>query len=471
MRFRTRLIVAMSFALGATLSVSFTTVSLVVERSEERQLDEALRAEAHEEMMEIASREPFEVHIRERTAADTDDLGRLPTFAALFDKGKLVDRTPGFRSGDPAALDPSMHPIGVPFDVTVAGEHIRALFVHVPNHPDILLLMGATRAELEKDARFLREVMSVAALASILFAILVSFSMARGLTRDHAAIAQTARRVARGQIDARVALRTSDDETAQLAADIDRMIDRLETLVGAQQRFVAHAAHELRSPLTALYGELQLALRRERSPEEYRDAINQAIVSAKRLIALAEDLLALARLGADSEVDAASRAEVDAREIVESAIAWARGDATARNVTFRVEGDSARVVGRRIDLERMVRNLVDNAVRHGPEGSEVRVALRSREQLFDIEVSDSGPGVADADRERIFEPFFRSDGVRADASGSGLGLSIAREIARAHGGDVVLSPAPERRGGDEGGDEERAGARFVATVSRGAQTA
>jgi two-component system OmpR family sensor kinase len=458
-KFRTRLIVAMSLALGATLSVSFTAVSLVVEQSEERQLDEALRAEAHEETMEIASRRPFEVRIRERTGADADDLGRLPTFAALFDDGKLVDRTPGFRGGDPEALDPSRHPIGVPFDVTVGGEHIRALFLHVPEHHDVLLLMGATRAELEKDARFLREVMTVAGFVSILFAILVSYSIARGLTRDHAAIAQAARRVARGELDARVSIKTSDAETAQLAQDIDRMIDRLETLVGSQQRFVAHAAHELRSPLTALYGELQLALRRDRTPEEYKDAIGQAIGAAKRLIALAEDLLALARLGADAD-GKKHEEEVDARAIVESAIAWAQGGATTRNVTFDVEGESATIVGRRIDLERMVRNLVDNAVRHGPEGSKVRIELRPRGDVLDIEVTDGGPGVRDEDRDRVFEPFFRSDGVRSDDSGSGLGLSIAREIARAHGGEVVLADR-----------EEGAGARFVATVSRTMRTA
>jgi two-component system heavy metal sensor histidine kinase CusS len=323
--------------------------------------------------------------------------------------------------------------------------------------------MGATRAELEKDARFLREVMSVAALMSILFAILVSYSIARGLTRDHEAIAQAARRVARGQLDARVALKTSDDETAQLAEDIDRMIERLETLVGSQQRFVAHAAHELRSPLTALYGELQLALRRERTPDEYRGAIGQAIDSAKRLITLAEDLLALARLGADPD-DARHDDTLDVREIVERAISWAQGGATARNVTFEVEGDSGIVVGRRIDLERMVRNLVDNAVRHGPEGSVVRIVLSKREDFADIEVIDAGPGVAARDRPRIFEPFFRSDGVRSEESGSGIGLSIAREIARAHGGDIVLT--------DRGGSAEQdgSGASFVATVSRAART-
>lgn len=447
MRFRTRLIVAMSFALAATLTASFTAVSVVVARSEEHQLDEALRAEAHEEVIEIARREPFAMRISARTGAEADVFGRLPRFAALYASGRVVDRTPGLRQ-DPT-LDPSEHAAGVPFDLDVGGEGVRAVLAHVPDHPDLVLLMGSTRAELERDVRFLREVMAVTALVSILFAIMVSYSIARGLTRDHAAIAAVARRVGRGELDARVALRTGDDETAQLAADIDRMIERLETLVGSQQRFVAHAAHELRSPLTALYGELQLALRRERSAEEYRAAIDQALGSAKRLIALAEDLLALARLGSE---DASGREDVDARDCVERAISWARAPADARGIRIEVEGPSAAVHGRRTDLERMVRNLVDNAVRHSPDGGSIRVTLAPREGGVEIAVEDEGPGVPASDRTRIFEPFFRSDGARADASGSGLGLPIAREIARAHGGDVVLDDAGER------------GARFVASV-------
>ncbi len=448
MRFRTRLIVAMSFALGATLTVSFTAVSLVVERSEERQLDEALRAEAHEEVIEIAKRSPFELRITDRTGPEADDFGRLPKFAALYSAGRLVDRTPSLR-GDPG-IDLGGH-AGVPFDLVVGGERVRAVLAHVPNHPDVVLLMAATRADLEKDVRSLREVMFVAGLASIAFAILVSFSIARGLTRDHAAIAATARRVGLGHLDTRVGLRTGDDETAQLAADIDRMIERLETLVGSQQRFVAHAAHELRSPLTALYGELQLALRRERSAEEYRGAIAQALDSTRRLIALAEDLLALARLGAE---DTSGREDVDARDVVERAIGWVRGAADARDVRIVVDGASPAVFARRIDLERMVRNLLENALRHSPPGGEVRVALRADDDAVEISVADDGPGVPERDRERIFEPFFRSGDARSDGSGSGLGLPIAREVARAHGGDVLLAGGTGR------------GARFVATISR-----
>ncbi len=343
----------------------------------------------------------------------------------------------------------------MPFDLVVGHERVRAVFAHVPNHPDLVLLMAATRADLEKDVRSLREVMSVAALASIIFAILVSFSIARGLTRDHAAIAAAARRVGLGHLDTRVALRSGDDETTQLASDIDHMIERLETLVGSQQRFVAHAAHELRSPLTAVYGELQLALRRERTVQDYRAAIEQALGSTRRLIALAEDLLALARLGAE---DTSGREDVVVRDAVERAIEWVKGVAEPRGVRFTVEGGAVTVFARRLDLERMVRNLLENAVRYSPEGGEVRITIDEAEAAVSIAVADEGPGVPESERPRIFEPFFRSGAARTDASGSGLGLPIAREVARAHGGDVVLA--------EDAGPGRTSGARFVATVSR-----
>ncbi|NVL83830.1 histidine kinase dimerization/phospho-acceptor domain-containing protein, partial [Escherichia coli] len=118
---------------------------------------------------------------------------------------------------------------------------------------------------------------------SIGLTVLVTWRVVRRLTRGHEAIAETARRVAAGDLGARTALRSGDEEVVQLAHDVDEMVRRLEILVEGQQRFIAHAAHELRSPLTALYGELQLAVRRSRSADEYRATIEEALDSARRL--------------------------------------------------------------------------------------------------------------------------------------------------------------------------------------------
>jgi two-component system heavy metal sensor histidine kinase CusS len=296
---------------------------------------------------------------------------------------------------------------------------------------------------MERDTEFLRQVMLIAALLSVGFTVLVTWRVVRRLTRGHEAIGEVARRVSAGDLSARAALRGGDDEVVQLAHDVDEMVRRLEILVEGQQRFIAHAAHELRSPLTSLYGELQLALRRSRSAEEYRTSIEEALDSATRLKLLAEDLLALARVGAERE---ASHTPVALDEVAKSAAAWVSREAGRRHIELAFDTDGSMVLGHAIDLERLIRNLLDNAVRHSPEGGRVRVEARSEGGTVHLSVVDEGPGVPPEERERVFEPFFRAASERTRDDGSGLGLAIVREIARVHGGDVSVEAGPEGRG-------------------------
>jgi two-component system heavy metal sensor histidine kinase CusS len=205
----------------------------------------------------------------------------------------------------------------------------------------------------------------------------------------------------------------------------------------------------LRSPLTTLYGELTHALRRPRDAAEYRRVIEDVLDSTRRLKQLAEDLLALARIGAEPP----GPDVVLAGACVQEAVRWVARAAQDRRVTITVAGPDAALRGQPRDLARMLRNLLDNALAHAPPDSRVEVTLARREDVVVIAVSDQGPGVPTADRERVFEPFYRGALERAEGdAGAGLGLAIAREIARAHGGDVVLGDAPTR------------GARFVVTV-------
>jgi len=443
MKFRTRLVLTLSAATALTVTVAFGAASFVVERSEERQLDEALRVEARQEANEIAAGEDRGLRISDRGGPAADDIGRLTKYAAIYTSdGRVVDQTPTFTRGVPTfATMPN--PPGVPFDVMYGKEHLRAIFVTVPGPHGELLLLAAPREDLEKDTEFLRQVMLIAALLSIGSTILVTWRVVRRLTRGHEAIADAARKVAAGDIGARVALKGGDDEVMQLARDVDEMVARLAILVESQQRFVAHAAHELRSPLTSLYGELQLALRRSRSAEEYRTAIEEALDSARRLKVLAEDLLAIARIGADRDTP---HSPVALDEVAKRAASLVERDAARRNIAIDVDTDGSLVLGHAIDLERLLRNLLDNAVRHSPEGGHVRVLAKSEGETVHLSVMDEGPGVPLEDRERVFEPFFRAADERRRDDGSGLGLAIVREIARGHGGDVSVEDGPDGRG-------------------------
>ena len=442
MKFRTRLVLTLSAATAVTVASAFGTASFMVERSEERQLDDALRNEAFLEAGEIAAQRG-NLHVNNRGGPKADDIGHLKKYAAIYeDHGSVVDITSSFSSGAPV-FKTIEHPPLSAFDFWYKSEHLRGIFVPLPEHEHQVLLLAAPRSDMEKDNEFLRRVMLMAALLSIGFTVLVTWRVVRRLTRGHDAITDAARRVADGDLSARTSLRSGDDEVVQLAHDVDEMVRRLEILVEGQQRFIAHAAHELRSPLTSLYGELQLALRRSRSAEEYKSAIEEALDSARRLKALAEDLLALARIGAEREP---SQTPVALDEVAKNAASWAAQEAARRNVQVKIDADDSTVLGHAIDLERLLRNLIDNAVRHAPVGGHVRVAARSDGETVDLSVTDDGPGVPPEERDRVFDPFFRAASERRRDDGSGLGLAIVREIARVHGGDVSVEDGPGGKG-------------------------
>ncbi|MBK9263660.1 MAG: HAMP domain-containing protein [Polyangiaceae bacterium] len=184
---------------------------------------------------------------------------------------------------------------------------------------------------------------------AVAWSVLLATWIVRRLTREHEAITLVVRRVAAGDLAARVATRSGDAETAQLGRDINEMIERLDVLVASQQRFIAQAAHELRSPLTTLYGELSHALRKARDAETYRKAIEEAHDAARRLKLVTEDLLALARLGSDvrdppEAVDVLQRVHA-----ATDAVAW---EAKERDTTIEVRGAAVSVMGHSRNIER-----------------------------------------------------------------------------------------------------------------------
>jgi len=227
------------------------------------------------------------------------------------------------------------------------------------------------------------------------------------------------------------------DEVAPLASALNALLERLRSALDAQRAFVADAAHELRSPLTALKLQLEL-LRREgdaEGREAARAALAEGIARASRLV---EQLLALAR----AEPDAAAPAEcVDLVAIARQAVADTLPLAQSRSVGFELlETGPAFVSGDELALGLLVRNLTDNAARYAPPGSRVEVSVSGNATEVLLQVDDSGPGIAEDERERVFDRFYR----RADngESGSGLGLAIVRSVALAHGASIALGRAP-----------------------------
>jgi two-component system OmpR family sensor kinase/two-component system sensor histidine kinase QseC len=226
-------------------------------------------------------------------------------------------------------------------------------------------------------------------------------------------------------------------EVAPLIDALNRLLLRLHAAFQTQRAFVADAAHELRSPLTAVRLELQLL---DRAPDEAARHEARANLGAAvdRAIHLVEQLLTLAR--SEPREEAGEWPRIPLEQATADGIADANALAVARRVDLGLEAEPAAVQGDRDALRILVRNLVDNAVRYTPEGGQVRVSIYQQSSGPTLEVVDTGPGIPPSDRARAFDRFYRRS--NAPEGGSGLGLAIVKAIADRHGAKISLDDAP-----------------------------
>jgi signal transduction histidine kinase len=262
--------------------------------------------------------------------------------------------------------------------------------------------------------------------------------IARRLTRRLEALEQGVARLGSGQLDTRVTV-CGRDEIARVAQRFNWAAERIAGLVEAQRRMLRSASHEIRSPLTRVRMALELV--RDSASPEVAARVSEAVRETVELDGLVDDILLASRM--ETEADLVVREEVDLAAIVTEEAARAGASAEVTPVT--VTGDPRL-------LRRLVRNLLENAVRHGGK-DDIQAGVAPREGAgARLWVADRGPGVPPGERERIFEPFYRSAG--APVGGAGLGLSLVRQIAERHSGAVVCR-------GREGG-----GALFEVTLGR-----
>jgi two-component system sensor histidine kinase TctE len=231
-------------------------------------------------------------------------------------------------------------------------------------------------------------------------------------------------------------------EVRPLVAAINHYTGRLQRLLGAHRRFIADAAHQLRTPLTVLKTQSEVALR-ETEPGAVREVVAAQRATIDRTVELANQLLALAR--AEQGIVAQRFEAIDAAELVKRLCLDLAPEAVHRGIELGFESATpARVVGDPVLLRELVSNLVGNALQYTPDGGRVTVRVEGDDAGATLEVEDDGPGIPAAEREKVFEPFYRILGTpgAGGPSRSGLGLAIAREIAGAHGACIELADAP-----------------------------
>jgi signal transduction histidine kinase len=316
------------------------------------------------------------------------------------------------------------------------GERFAEAAAPVPGTESVLLV-SAPLHEALASVRFVRERLAIAGAIALASALALGYVGAWLHARRLRRLEAAAERIAAGQFD--VPIRDeSPDEVGQLARTFDRMRERLSALDHARREFIANASHELRTPVFALGGFLELLSEEDLDASTRAEFLTTMREQVDRLAKLATELLDLSRADAGQltveheEVDLAAVAETVVGEF--AAVALAEG----RPVGVVADGDSPAALGDERRVLQIARALVENALVHNPPGTSVRVRARSGT----LAVEDDGPGIPAEHAPHVFERFYRIDGRLS--SGSGLGLAIARELARAMGGDLELESAPGR---------------------------
>jgi heavy metal sensor kinase len=322
------------------------------------------------------------------------------------------------------------------------GFRVLALPLSVNGDAQTLVVLQSlrTQKEMMKDIRntFLWAVPIALAVAS-----LGGYFLARKSLAPIAAMASQASSMGAANLHRRLPVVNERDELGQLALTFNQLLERLQVSFEQQRRFMADASHELRTPVAILRGESEVTLSQpERSAPEYRETLAILHEESERLSHIIEDLFTLAR--ADAGQYPITLRDVYLDELASEALVRARFLASSKNITLTsaIEPDLP-ICAHEALLGRMLLNLLDNAIKYSPAGSAVTLACRRDGGNYIVSVSDNGPGIPVELQSRVFERFFRGDKarVRADGEigGAGLGLSIARWIAEAHHGQLVLT--------------------------------
>lgn len=310
-----------------------------------------------------------------------------------------------------------------------------------------IILVGSPLERTDEELESLREILWYVGPLALALAGVGGWFLARRSLSPVVAMVERARRIGVGNLGERLPVGNRRDELGRLAQTFNDLLGRLESSLVQQRQFMADASHELRTPLATTRTAAAVALQQPRRDEsEYRQSLEIIEEQAARLSRIVDDMFTLARADAGNYPVRATPMYLD--EVVEEVARAERVLAQTRDVDVEATTvSSASFVGDEDLIRRLLLNLVDNAVRHAPPGSAVSILMAEEDDAFTIAISDRGPGIPPSVQPHIFERFYRGDPARTrepSYQGAGLGLALARWIARVHNGDVTLASSSEQ---------------------------
>ncbi|MBF8188948.1 HAMP domain-containing histidine kinase [Nonomuraea sp. K274] len=303
------------------------------------------------------------------------------------------------------------------------------------NKREVVFVEQVENAVNVKTLATLRDYSLVTLVGLFLASLGIGWVLAGRVLRPVRSITRTTEEIQATDLNRRIKLNGPRDELKDLADTIDTMLDRLEEAFSAQRQLIDDASHELRSPLTIIRANVDAVLAApDASDEERTRAVAIVDRATTRMTTLVEDLLASARRQGGAFADA----DLDLARVVGEACEEYAAPAAAKDVTItRNLGRGLEMTGDSDALRRAVANLLSNAVRLSPQGGAIRVAAGRSEGWLWVAVHDDGPGLGEADQERVFDRFWRGESSRRDRH-TGLGLAIVRQIVESHGGRVAV---------------------------------
>jgi heavy metal sensor kinase len=372
----------------------------------------------------------------------------VPQFVSVLDReGIVTDQIPDAEGHEVPVMHPALARATAEWkpqfdEVSLSPtEHVRIITWPARDEDGemFFVVVGQSLRDVQRAQKQLLLLLLISNPVALLLAGLGGLWLASRALSPVDRLTRAAERIGRGNLTERVEEHRSRDEIGRLGATFNQMISRLEQAFERERRFTGDASHELKTPLAVLRGDIEVALRRERTSEEYQRVLRSSLEEIERLTKLTEDLLTLARSDADQSVLEREEVELDqlaagAREhltpLAESAGVTLTYDPPPLSVV--VEGDQKR-------LQQLLVNLLDNAIKYTPPGGSARLALSIEDSSAVIEVTDSGRGIPASALPHIFERFYRQTDPRdSRVTGFGLGLAISKWIADAHGGSIEV---------------------------------
>jgi heavy metal sensor kinase len=434
-----RLVLSYALVIGLMLIVVVLAVGAVHRRLGIARVDADLLSAMHSVAGVVASEinERFSLEIGAHEALYELELPGLGVSVLNAKGGQLASRV----SAAPTLAPQRQAQVGIGAPQTLMPEQVRAA-ASTWQHGEYAyrVVVWTSLAPLEREHTTVMNTVRIAIALAALAALAAAWLIVRPALQPLSVMAASADAIDRRHLETRLPVPAPPDELRRLAVAFNSLLDRLSESITSQRRFMADASHELRTPVTVARTAAQVTLSSPaRSEAEYREALEIVEVQTGRLTQIVDDLFLLALADVDGQDVEMYECYLD--DVVTACVRDASVLAKARGITINV--DSVEDVAIRGDeelLRRLVMNLLDNAVRYAPQGTDVRVTVSRNDGWATLRVEDSGPGVPEADRERVFERFVRLETARA-AAGGGLGLPIARWIAEQHHGSLRLEPS------------------------------